>query len=114
VLGLTDAETRTRSPEEELALSLPGMPLVVVVHEPDIFARLDARPSIVLAGHTHGGQVALPLFGPPVVHSEFGGRYARGHVVEDGRHLFVTSGIGTSKLPVRFGVPPEVAVLTLR
>jgi predicted MPP superfamily phosphohydrolase len=114
VLGLTDAETRTRSPQEELALASPGLPLLVVVHEPDIFHQLDARVSLTLAGHTHGGQVSLPFFGPPIVPSTFGRRYARGHIVEDGRHLFVTSGIGTSKLPVRFGVPPEIAILTLR
>lgn len=114
VLGLTDAETRTRSPEEELALALPGLPLLVVVHEPDIFHQLDARVSLTLAGHTHGGQVSLPLVGPPIVPSAFGRRYARGHVVEDGRHLFVTSGIGTSRLPLRLGVPPEIVILTLR
>jgi len=48
------------------------------------------------------------------VPSEFGERYAAGHVVEEGRHLFVTTGVGTSILPVRFGVPPELAILTLR
>lgn len=114
VLGLTDAETRTRSPQEELALAYPGLPLLVVVHEPDIFSRLDARASLTLAGHTHGGQVTLPFFGPPLVPSAFGRRYARGHIVEQGRHLFVTSGIGTSRWPIRFGVPPEIVILTLR
>lgn len=114
VLGLTDEETRTRSAQEELALATPGLPLLVVAHEPDIFSRLDERASLMLAGHTHGGQVSLPLFGPPIVPSAFGRRYARGHVVEQGRHLYVTSGIGTARLPVRFGVPPEIVILTLR
>jgi predicted MPP superfamily phosphohydrolase len=58
--------------------------------------------------------VRLPPFGPPIVPSEFGARYAAGHVVEAGRHLFVTTGVGTSILPVRFAVPPEVALITVR
>jgi predicted MPP superfamily phosphohydrolase len=48
------------------------------------------------------------------VPSEYGQRYAAGHVEEKDRHLFVTTGVGTSMLPVRFGVPPEIAVLELR
>ena len=46
--------------------------------------------------------------------SYYGERYARGHIVEHGRHLLVTSGVGTSGLPIRFLAPPEVLVLTLR
>jgi predicted MPP superfamily phosphohydrolase len=114
VLGLADDEVRTRSASEELALAPPGMPLLVLVHEPDIFHDLDARASLTLAGHTHGGQVRLPFFGPPHVGSRYGARYAAGHIVEDGRQLFVTTGIGTSIWPIRFGVPPEYVILTLR
>ena len=91
-----------------------GVSVVALVHEPDIFANHYDRPAITLAGHTHGGQVALPLLGRPVVPSDFGQRFAAGHVVEDGNHLFVTTGVGTSIYPVRFGVPPEIALLTLR
>ena len=114
VLGLRDEYVRERTPAEELSLAPPGCPLLVVVHEPDIFPELDERASLTLAGHTHGGQVALPLLGRLIVPSRFGQRYAAGHVIEHGRHLFVTTGLGTSILPVRFGVPPEFAVLTLR
>jgi predicted MPP superfamily phosphohydrolase len=48
------------------------------------------------------------------VPSAFGQRYAAGQIVENGRHLFVTTGLGTSILPVRFGVVPEIALLSLR
>jgi len=72
-----------------------------------------ARVSLTIAGHTHGGQVKLPVIGAPVVPSRYGQRYAAGHVAEDGRHLYVGTGTGTSILPVRFRVPPEVVVLTL-
>jgi hypothetical protein len=69
--------------------------------------------SLPIAGHTHGGQVKLPLVGRPIAPSDHGQRYAAGHVVENGRHLFVLTGIGTSIVPVRFGVPPEVSMLIL-
>ena len=69
---------------------------------------------LVIAAHTHGGQVWLPIFGRPIVPSTFGQKYAYGHVKEKGVDLFVTSGIGMSVLPFRFMVPPEIAVLTIR
>jgi predicted MPP superfamily phosphohydrolase len=114
LLGISDIEVRTYSPNKSLDHALPGLPLLALVHEPDIFPQMDARPSLVLAGHTHGGQVKLPFLGRPIVPSGYGQRYAAGHVVENGRHLFVTTGLGTSIYPVRFGVPPEIAILTLR
>lgn len=117
VVGLKDQITRRSDPRAAVAEVPPEQPYVLVVHEPDVFesfGRLGIFPSLTLAGHTHGGQVKLPLLGRRVVPSEFGDRYAYGHVEEQGRHLFVTSGVGTSILPVRFLVPPEVVILTLR
>jgi len=114
VFGMTDLEVRKVAPNEELAGALPGMPLVAVVHEPDVFAQMDSRAALTLAGHTHGGQVKLPLLGRLIVPSIYGERYVAGSVIEGGRHLFVTTGVGTSIWPVRFGVPPEIALLTLR
>jgi predicted MPP superfamily phosphohydrolase len=69
--------------------------------------------TLTLAGHTHGGQVRVPFAGALVVPSRFGQRFAAGHVVEGGRHVFVATGIGTSILPVRFRVPPTVTVIKL-
>jgi len=114
LLGVRDETERLRSGRQELELALPGMPLIVLMHEPDLFPFLDERATLTLAGHTHGGQVDLPLLGRRIVPSRFGSRYAAGHIVEEGRHLFVTTGVGTSIWPVRFRVPPEIALLTLR
>lgn len=87
-------------------------PAILMCHEPDIFPRVPDRVALTLAGHTHGGQVRL--FGySPVVPSAYGNRYAYGHVVEDGRHLIVSSGLGFSKLPVRIGAPPEIVLVEL-
>ncbi len=87
-------------------------PVILMAHEPDIFARVPPRVALTLSGHTHGGQVRL-LGWSPMVPSRFGNRYAYGHVMEEGRHLIVSGGLGISKLPVRFGVPPEIVMVHL-
>ena len=89
-------------------------PVILITHNPDIFPRVPEQVAITLAGHTHGGQVRLPIFGPPIVPSRYWQRFAAGSVIEGKRHLFVSTGIGTSFLPLRIGVPPTVFVLTLR
>jgi predicted MPP superfamily phosphohydrolase len=87
--------------------------ILALTHNPDVFPEIPPRVQLTIAGHTHGGQVFLPLVGRPIVPSRFGQRYAIGHVVEDGRHLLVSSGLGTSILPVRFRVPPEITLVTI-
>ncbi len=114
IVGLADKLTRPQRVRETIALVPAGEATIAVTHEPDVFPFVDDRPSLTVAGHTHGGQVCLPLVGCPVVPSAYGQRFVAGHVIEEGRHLFVTTGVGTSIWPVRFGVPPEVDILTLR
>jgi predicted MPP superfamily phosphohydrolase len=114
VVGLADLWTRPQRIPETLAKVPDGSTIVAITHNPDIFPRLPRNVSVLLAGHTHGGQVNLPFIGRPVEPSNFGQRYAAGHVFENDHHLFVTTGIGTSILPIRFGVPPEIALLTIR
>ncbi|HWV55608.1 metallophosphoesterase [Pseudorhodoplanes sp.] len=88
-------------------------PVVLMVHEPDIFTKVPDRVSITLAGHTHGGQMRLPLVWPAFVPSQYGARFAYGHIVEGGRDLIVSGGLGTSILPMRIGVPPEIVHVEL-
>jgi predicted MPP superfamily phosphohydrolase len=90
-----------------------GRPIILLVHEPDIFPAVPARVSLTLAGHTHGGQVDLPIIGRPVIPSRYGDRYAYGHVVEDDRHLIVSGGLGCTGLPIRLGVPPEIVLIDI-
>jgi uncharacterized protein len=93
--------------------------VIVLTHNPDAIAYLTEELSIsddfslLIAGHTHGGQCRFPIIGAPVVPSEFGQKYAAGHIQDKGIDVFVTTGVGMSVLPVRFGVPPEIAVLEL-
>ena len=88
-------------------------PVLLLAHEPDIFPKIPARVDLTLSGHTHGGQVRLPFLGSPIVPSQFGQRYAYGHITETGRQLVVSGGLGCSMLPVRFGVPPEILLIEM-
>jgi predicted MPP superfamily phosphohydrolase len=90
-----------------------GAPVILAAHEPSIFNRLPSRVTLTLAGHTHGGQVYVPFAGRPALSEEMA-RYAHGHIVEHGRHMIVSSGLGLSGWPVRFLVPPEIVVVTLK
>lgn len=88
-------------------------PGICLTHWPDYFPDLPTKCTLTVAGHTHGGQVYIPLVGRPIVLSKYEDRYAEGLVVENGRYLFVTPGIGTSILAVRFLVPPEISMLEI-
>jgi len=91
-----------------LAQVTTGDPVILLVHEPDIFPQVPARVALTLAGHTHGGQIRIPVIWPHLVPSRYGARFAYGHIVESGRHMIVSGGLGTSIVPVRLGVPPEI------
>lgn len=89
-------------------------PVIALTHEPDLFPRIPPRAALTIAGHTHGGQIDLWPFQSEVGHFVLGSHVLKGHIVDGDRHLFVTPGIGTSIMPMRLGVPPEISRLTLR
>jgi len=95
-----------------LAKITDDAPVILMMHEPDLFTRVPQRVALTVCGHTHGGQVRIAGYSP-IVPSAFGNRFAYGHVVERDRHLVISGGLGCSKLPVRFGVPPEIVVVDL-
>ena len=109
--GIADLWTRNPDVAGTLRQVDDSEPVVLITHNPDIFPDVPPRVSLTIAGHTHGGQVRLPFYGRPIRTSEFG--YDAGMFMNQGRDLFVTTGIGTSIMDVRFGVPPEIVILTL-
>jgi uncharacterized protein len=111
--GIDDFWTRHHDIAGTLSRVTTDEPVIALNHSPDIFPELPPRVALTLAGHTHGGQVNLPFFGRRVVPSRHGDSYAVGLVEEDGKQLFVTPGVGTSIIPARFRVPPEISVLTV-
>jgi predicted MPP superfamily phosphohydrolase len=109
------AEFRYRTPDVGAALA--GVPedaaVLLMIHDPDLFPWVPPRVALSVAGHLHGGQVNLPLIRRAMLPTRYGERYLAGHVVEGGRHLYVSAGLGTSGLPVRLRRPPEVPLLRL-
>jgi predicted MPP superfamily phosphohydrolase len=111
--GLADLWTRPQSIAPTIAKVPAGSTIIALTHNPDIFPNLPQSVPLLLAAHTHGGQVNFPVLGTPIVPSRFGSKYTAGHVFENSHHLYVTTGIGTSIMRVRFRVPPEIMILTV-
>ncbi|ANP46188.1 metallophosphoesterase [Candidatus Viadribacter manganicus] len=113
IAGLAD--DTTGDPDFEAALD--GAPenanTIILSHSPDPFVGMPRGPALMLAGHGHCGQVTIPFVGRPIVPLR-NERFACGLVQERGERMYVTAGIGTSILPVRFLNPPEVVLITLR
>jgi predicted MPP superfamily phosphohydrolase len=107
--GLDDAHTDRHDLAGTLARmrALPGA-RILLSHSPDPFARLPADVPLMLAGHTHCGQIVLPFYGPLDTASDHGRRFACGIVREGGKTLVVGAGLGTSILPLRLGAPPDL------
>jgi len=86
---------------------------VMLTHSPDIAPRLPGDVGLLLAGHTHCGQVVLPVYGPLTEVSRFGPLYRCGLRNDGTRTVVVTAGLGTSGGPFRLGAPPDLWLLTL-
>ena len=112
VFGLADEWTG--NPDPDVALSCPAdLPSIGVMHNPDTAFRLPTGPDLLLAGHTHGGQVNLPVLGRVATAIEAPRVHAYGWSRVNGTPMFTTAGMGMSILPVRFRAPPEVVFITL-
>lgn len=85
--------------------------IIAITHNPDSLLTAPDGIAVMFAGHSHGGQLNWPIIGPFAPFND--PRFMDGHAVVDGKHVYVTSGVGTSVLPLRFRVPPEIAVITL-
>ena len=92
--------------------AVPGARLLLS-HSPDPFPDVPGDVPLMVAGHTHCGQIAPPPFGPLTTMSRHGDRYACGLVREEGKTLIVTAGLGTSVLPLRLGARPDMWLLRL-
>lgn len=87
---------------------------ILLSHNPDVIPGLRPGPDLVLCGHTHGGQVCLPLVGPLVTSSVYGSRYVSGWVPTPATmSAFVSRGLGVTLVPLRLDCPPEVVCLDL-
>lgn len=108
--------TRWQSRVDAMTLLLDGIPdsdpRLLLVHNPDFTEMLPpGRIDLALCGHTHGGQVVLPLIGAPVVPSYWGQKYASGLVQGNGLPVYVNRGVGLASLPIRLNCRPEITLL---
>ena len=109
----------TSHPDLNLAIPpTPGAPVLLMAHEPDYADDVLLHPrapliDLMLAGHSHGGQIRLPFVGALVL-PPMGTKYVEGHFRFNQMQLYVNRGIGTVGLPFRLNCPPEITVLTLQ
>lgn len=116
IAGVGDLIEDDVNPDAAFAGVGRDVPRLLLSHNPDVAemrALHDHRVDLMLSGHTHGGQVSLPLIGAPGVPSRYGQKYAKGLVKGPSCRVNISTGIGMSVAPFRFGVPPEINVLTL-
>ncbi len=109
----------TSHPDLDLAIpDKPDGPVLLMAHEPDYADAVTAHPKghlvdLMLSGHSHGGQVRLPLVGALIL-PPMGVKYPEGHYSFNRMQLYVNRGIGTVGLPFRLNCPPEITVITLQ
>jgi predicted MPP superfamily phosphohydrolase len=112
IAGLDDPSTGTPILDTALKTVPQGAYVIAAFHAPAFFDTIAGQVPLVLAGHTHGGQVRLPLV--PVFWLPAGsGRYLEGWYAERGSRMYVSRGIGTTFLPIRFLCLPELAIITV-
>jgi predicted MPP superfamily phosphohydrolase len=114
IVGVDDLHSGHDSLPKALAAfhRIDGAPLLLT-HSPDLAPKLPAGGAVLLAGHTHCGQIVLPWWGPISVPSSYGDRYLCGVIREGRSTVIVTGGVGTSIAPLRFGAPPDLWLLTI-
>lgn len=111
IWGIEDLYRNRRVPVEPFNLLAEKENVIALTHNPDSLLSAPTGFSIMFSGHTHGGQLNWPIFGAKAVFND--PRFMDGHAVVDEKHVYVTSGVGTSVIPFRLRVPPEIAVITL-
>ena len=116
VAGVGDFKHGAIRLEEALRGVGSAVPRVLLSHSPDLIEYVPAelRVDLMLSGHTHNGQLHWPWLGPLSVPSQFGGKYLHGLKRVGGTWLYVSAGVGTAAIPLRWGNPPELPVIVLR
>ncbi|MEJ1170208.1 metallophosphoesterase [Variovorax sp. CCNWLW235] len=107
VVGIGDDSTGHSQPDKALAGVPKGAATLVMMHDPFSFATMPLTRGLVVAAHTHGGQVSVPGYGALVVPGRAPREWAYGWIAHKDKRMYVTSGLGVSILPVRFNMRPE-------
>ena len=112
--GIDPITRKVRCGDLDLALQAEPEPHLLLSHSPDVLPKaVDRGIEVVLAGHTHGGQVVIPFYGPPITHAHVPRRHASGWSAMNGTRMFVCRGLA-SHFSLRFCCRPEIALFRLR
>jgi len=115
LVGVDDLWTGTVDVKGALGNAKPTDACLLLSHNPDVAETLtDPRVGLVLSGHTHGGQINVPMIGAPWTPSRYGNKYAHGLVEAPVTKVYVSAGIGMSAVPVRANRKPEISLITLK
>ena len=109
IIGLGDL--KTRKVDIDQAFMRTAMPRIVVTHNPDVYHNIIGRTSLILAGHTHGGQFIIPFSPPLFVDSKYGSDFASGLITSGNSKMIISKGLGMSGLPLRFNCKPEIIIV---
>lgn len=115
IAGLNDKWGHNSQSEiHNLISKIPQNDLIILLaHNPDVFPKVPERINLTISGHNHGGQIYLPFIGGLFVPSKYNQRFVKGYIVENNKHLYVSSGIGNCA-PLRFGNIPEINILIIK
>ena len=113
IAGIADDLTRNPDPAGVFSQITGADPVIVLMHDPATFPEIPKRAAMIFAGHMHGGQVYIPFLGAPITPGRAPSRHAYGLIRENGRTMYVGAGIGTSIIPIRLNMPPEIAIVTV-
>ena len=115
VAGVDDTWTRRHDLDAALAARPAAAPVLLLAHDPVLFPDAAKRGvALTLSGHTHGGQLGVPFFAKRFNLARSITRFTTGLYEIGAATLYVTRGLGTTGLPIRLFVPPEITVITLR
>lgn len=107
IAGIGDESTNHANPFKAIKAIPRLAPSLIMMHDPESFAKLPRTKSISFSGHTHGGQVYIPGYGAPILPNNAPSSWAYGWVKHNSNRMYVTSGLGVSILPIRFNMRPE-------
>ena len=107
IAGVDDLQTG--NPNVQKAIEETNKPTILLTHTPDVLPNVPEEIVLTLAGHLHGGQVRLHK--ALIVPSAYGDKFANGFLNDNGKKIFISKGLGTSILPLRFNCFPEIVVI---
>lgn len=112
IAGVDDLITARSDARAAIRGAPADRPLILLSHNPEVAQWMPRRVDLLVAGHTHGGQIDLPVVGRLATLSPYLDAHWRGVFFEGPRRMVVSSGIGTTLVPFRLGVPPETVLMT--